>query len=98
MTPKFKGVADAMKRLAHELDADSENLLNAIDQIHNKRKTVFAKAKDRVASAQADLVAVDGYLDQIDASNGAPAGSGPLPDSARSETSSKAFLDLNKGG
>lgn len=100
MTPKFKGVADAMKKLAHELDADAEALLGKVERTHARRRAVFGKANERIDGAHAELGAVDGYLDEIEKSNAGPAG--PLPEGeaaapagqeATPPGSSKAFLD-----
>jgi hypothetical protein len=77
MTPKFKGVASAMQNLGDALDHSADGLLTKIAKVDERRVEVFAKSHARLDSAIGELAEVDGYLDDLEKTNGAP--SGPLP-------------------
>lgn len=79
MTPKFRGVTDALKKLQHNLDADASKLLERIESADARRDTVFKKSQDTVAAAHGTLDGIDSFIDELERTN-----AGPLEDAPRS--------------
>jgi hypothetical protein len=78
MTPKFKGVASALAKLQHNLDADATKLTARIDSADQRRETVFAKSHASVAAAHAELDGIDDFITELDKTNAGPLdGQGP---------------------
>jgi len=80
MTPKFRGVGEALKKFQHNLDADASKLMERIEGADHRREAVFTKSHAALADANASLDEVDTFLSDLEKTNAGP----PLDDSPRS--------------
>lgn len=76
MNPKFHGVASAIAKLNHSLEAQSEKLLDRIEATSSKSDVVFKQAHASLDQAETALSDVNTMLDQVAASNGGPTSDG----------------------
>lgn len=75
MTPKFRGIAERLKKLQHNLNADAESLDARINAAEQKSKNVFAKSNASIDGAHRSLDEVDHFLNELEKSNGPPSDS-----------------------
>lgn len=78
MTPKFKGVAERLAKLQHNLDHDAGKLMARIDAADTKRETVFAKSNATVDAAHGQLDDIDSFVEELDRANASPSDGLPL--------------------
>lgn len=78
MTPKFRGVSEALAKLRHSLDHDADKLVKRIEDADARRDAVFAKSHKTLDTAHQGLDDINKFIDDLERSNQGP----PLDDSA----------------
>jgi hypothetical protein len=92
MTPRFRSITEALKKLQHNLDSDAQKLMQRIETADSRRETVFARSHATVAAAHTQLDDVDNFINELERSN-----QGPLEqDSAPAPRSSEVSLGLRQ--
>lgn len=76
MTPKLNGIASAMAKLHHGLDARADKLLERIEIADKRGEAAFAKAHARIDDAERAVADVEKFVEGLEGSNGGPSLSG----------------------
>jgi hypothetical protein len=73
MTPKVQGVASALAKLQHNLDARAGKFLDRIEGLDKKSDETFKKAHSRLDEAEQPLADIDKVIDALaEQTNGGP--------------------------
>jgi hypothetical protein len=72
MTPKLAGVASAMAKLHHGLDARAEKLLARIETAERRGDEAFKKAHGKLDAADTAVGEVETFIAQLECTNGGP--------------------------
>lgn len=93
MTPKFRGVAEKLKKLQHHLDHEAGKLDARIDQTMARSHGVFEKSHKTVAQSHEHLDGIDDFLTDLEKSNAGP----PLDDSSPESAPRSTEVATRKG-
>ncbi len=72
MTPKLAGIASAMAKLNHNLDARADKLLARIDSADKRSDAAFKKAHGTLDRAEQAVADVEQFVAGLEGSNGGP--------------------------
>jgi len=72
MNPKLRGIAGAMAKLNHGLEARAEKLLTRIGDAETRGEATFATAHRQIDEAEAALADVDKFMSDLAGANGGP--------------------------
>lgn len=72
MTPKFKGVASELHKLAQGLDDRSAKLIERVRDADTKADSVFKATDDRLDGVESGLKDIEEFVASLDATNGPP--------------------------
>jgi hypothetical protein len=79
MTPRFRGVTQALSKLQHDLDYDADKLMRRIADADTRRERAFAKSHGAVDAASNTLAEIEEFVSDLERTN-----AGPLEDAPRS--------------
>jgi hypothetical protein len=87
MTPKVQGVASALAKLHHSLDARAGQLLDRIAKVDAAGDAAFKKANGRLDVSDAALAEVEKLVADLEQTNGGPSLDGSEKPSKEPEAS-----------
>lgn len=89
MTPKLQGLAHAMGRLKHDIEAQADVLTARIEAAGNRGSAAFAKAHQTIADAESGIGDIESFIDSLEGANGGPSLAGSAEPSAQPERLSR---------
>lgn len=78
MTPKLQGLAEAMKKLEHELEDGAGKVMARVEALGPRGQAALAKSHERLDAKAAIVGEIEGFVTTLEGANGGD----PLDDSS----------------
>lgn len=72
MSVKLRAALDAVQKFYHEVEVDSDKVVQRVEDMHARRKTVFSGTHKQLDGAMKNLDEVESLMSDLEQSNGGP--------------------------